>query len=274
MCPWSRSHTTHVARQNYFFDGQELHRDRPDYQLADITDPLIAKYIHNPDNLKDACDPRDGWYKPGTLDLIKAMTRRKFVHIRETGEAAPDAICYHIIEEYNRGTLVFEGGEEAPDGEEGADGSQEGTPAGPSKRKTAGSRRGGKGSKGLVRWAREVDGLDVSEAEPSARQMVEAADAPAEPKKRGRPRKHPVETEPKVPKKRGRPRKVVLEAAPEADEQAGLMGEQPREEGLDDGADAAEPGEGSSGGQDEGDEWGVTPDSPPLRSIQEALAWT
>ena len=42
--------------RDYIFDGNTLHRDRPDYQLCDITDPLIAKYINDPANVSETCD--------------------------------------------------------------------------------------------------------------------------------------------------------------------------------------------------------------------------
>lgn len=144
--------------REYIFDGQELHLDRPDYQLCDITDPLIVKFIKDPVNLAETYDvsgssflldsgvglghsspplllpgcPADaarcltrytepeselcgtallcpnppqrqnGWYKPAALNLIKTLMRIKYMHVRETGEKAPDSLCYSAIEEYER----------------------------------------------------------------------------------------------------------------------------------------------------------------------------
>ena len=47
-----------ISSRDYIFDGKILHRDRPDYQLCDITDPLIAKYINDPAYASDTCDVR------------------------------------------------------------------------------------------------------------------------------------------------------------------------------------------------------------------------
>lgn len=40
----------------HLFDGQEIHRGKPDFQLCDITDPLIRKYIDDPNLRTDTCD--------------------------------------------------------------------------------------------------------------------------------------------------------------------------------------------------------------------------
>jgi hypothetical protein len=45
-----------VYRREHIFDGQVLHRDKPDYQLCDIEDPLIKRYIDDPRLITDKCD--------------------------------------------------------------------------------------------------------------------------------------------------------------------------------------------------------------------------
>jgi general transcription factor 3C polypeptide 5 (transcription factor C subunit 1) len=42
--------------KGHIFDGQELNADRPDYQVGDIIDPLIRKYIDDPALHSDVCD--------------------------------------------------------------------------------------------------------------------------------------------------------------------------------------------------------------------------
>ena len=39
------------------------------------------------------------------MNLIKTLTRLKYIHVRDTGEPAPDSICYDAIENYERGLL-------------------------------------------------------------------------------------------------------------------------------------------------------------------------
>lgn len=43
------------GRKVHIFNGQELHRDKPEYQLCDIYDPLVRKYIDDPVCLKQDC---------------------------------------------------------------------------------------------------------------------------------------------------------------------------------------------------------------------------
>ena len=43
--------------------------------------------------------------------LIKALVRIKYVHIRETGQPAPDSLCHDVIEDYHR-ALLGEGEQE------------------------------------------------------------------------------------------------------------------------------------------------------------------
>jgi len=40
----------------YIFDGQVIHRNKPDYQLVDITDPFISRFIYDPLSLQDTCE--------------------------------------------------------------------------------------------------------------------------------------------------------------------------------------------------------------------------
>ena len=42
--------------REHIFDGEVLHRFRPDYQITDITDPLIRKVIDDPAHVSSFCD--------------------------------------------------------------------------------------------------------------------------------------------------------------------------------------------------------------------------
>ncbi|ORX39968.1 RNA polymerase III transcription factor IIIC subunit-domain-containing protein [Kockovaella imperatae] len=97
--------------QDYIFDGKILQRDVPDFQLCDITDPLIRKYIDDPALVGDKCAAHDGWYKPAAYALIKALTRIKFTHIRDNDEPAPDSICFQAIEDFEAAMLEGKSGE-------------------------------------------------------------------------------------------------------------------------------------------------------------------
>jgi general transcription factor 3C polypeptide 5 (transcription factor C subunit 1) len=59
LIPLQPLHLTSLAngyRREHIFDGQVLHRDKPDYQLCDIEDPLIKRYIDDPRLITDKCD--------------------------------------------------------------------------------------------------------------------------------------------------------------------------------------------------------------------------
>lgn len=49
-----------LCSREHIFDGRVLNRDRPDYQLCDITDPLIKKYIDDPRIVTETCDVSAG----------------------------------------------------------------------------------------------------------------------------------------------------------------------------------------------------------------------
>ena len=62
--------------------------------------------------------PRDGWYISAALDLIKTITRIKYVYVREKGEPAPDYLCNKAIRDYESGeTKADAGSEDTGDGE-------------------------------------------------------------------------------------------------------------------------------------------------------------
>ena len=110
--------------QGHIFDGQTLHRDKPDYQLCDITDPLISKFINDEANTTEVYDVsllgaflglllnakhRNGWYTAPAMDLIKDLTRLKYVHLREEGEPIPLEKCLPFMEEFERAKLATTG---------------------------------------------------------------------------------------------------------------------------------------------------------------------
>ena len=121
-----------------------MHRDRPDFQLCDITDPLIRRIIEDPKNLRDVCDvsisisvtvsqhvrrsiradvqPRSGWYEPSALEHIKQLTRLKFFYVRENNAPAPDEICHVTMVEYAKSLMrQSERGVKKDEGEEPAE---------------------------------------------------------------------------------------------------------------------------------------------------------
>lgn len=87
----------------YIFDGEVIHRNKPDYQLVDITDPYIARYINDPQSLGDTCEPHSGWYRPLAFELIKALLRVRYAHLRDKGEPVDgDDACAEIVDAYDK----------------------------------------------------------------------------------------------------------------------------------------------------------------------------
>ncbi|RSH80324.1 tau 95 subunit of transcription factor TFIIIC [Apiotrichum porosum] len=86
----------------YIYDGQVIHRNKPDYQLVDILDPIISKYIFDPISLGDTCEPHSGWYRPLAFELIKGLLRVRYAHLRDHGETLSDEGCAEIVETYER----------------------------------------------------------------------------------------------------------------------------------------------------------------------------
>ena len=47
-----------ISSRDHVFDGKILNRDKPDYQLCDIEDSLIKRYIYDERLIHDHCDVR------------------------------------------------------------------------------------------------------------------------------------------------------------------------------------------------------------------------
>ncbi|WVQ70039.1 uncharacterized protein L199_008263 [Kwoniella botswanensis] len=92
----------------HIFDGKYLNRERGDFQLCDITDPLIAKYINDVDKLRTKCSLQTGWYPPSLFKLIRNLIRTKYMYIWENHSPAPDSLCNIFVEEYNSGKYLLE----------------------------------------------------------------------------------------------------------------------------------------------------------------------
>ncbi|WVN86778.1 uncharacterized protein L203_101950 [Cryptococcus depauperatus CBS 7841] len=93
------------SKKAHIFDGQYLNREQSDFQLCDVVDPFIFRYINDTEHLSRMCTVKSGWYMPTWATLIKSLIRTKFVHMWETGTPAPDDLCLPVIEEYQRGLL-------------------------------------------------------------------------------------------------------------------------------------------------------------------------
>ncbi|WRT67213.1 uncharacterized protein IL334_004179 [Kwoniella shivajii] len=108
-------------KKAHSFDGKHLYRERGDYQLCDVTDPLIEKYINEKNNLQSKCSAKSGWFTSRSFTLIKSLVRTKYIFIWENHHPAPDSICQGIIDDYEKSKLNNPEDAEGDDGEEEED---------------------------------------------------------------------------------------------------------------------------------------------------------
>ena len=82
--------------------------------MCDVEDALIKRYIYDPWALKDECDPRDGWFKPENMELVKTLIKYKYGTLRRENRAADDSECADIIERFEEGGEVERDPNEEP----------------------------------------------------------------------------------------------------------------------------------------------------------------
>lgn len=72
-----------TARQNaHVFDGVRVYREVGNYQMCDITDPLLRQLLDTPRFwLTKNPDERSGWFVPSVFENFRELLRRKFVGI-------------------------------------------------------------------------------------------------------------------------------------------------------------------------------------------------
>ncbi|KAF5387778.1 hypothetical protein D9615_000215 [Tricholomella constricta] len=66
------------------------------FQLCDITDPMLKEMIDEPDDLREECNERDGWYTSHAFERIKTVLRHKFFSLLE-GHPVSDEECRALL---------------------------------------------------------------------------------------------------------------------------------------------------------------------------------
>ncbi|KAG5643766.1 hypothetical protein DXG03_009645 [Asterophora parasitica] len=66
------------------------------FQLCDIADPMLKEMIDDPDDLREECHERDGWYTSHAFERIKTVLRHKFFSLLE-GHPASDEECRALL---------------------------------------------------------------------------------------------------------------------------------------------------------------------------------
>ncbi|KAF5393822.1 hypothetical protein D9757_000196 [Collybiopsis confluens] len=86
------------VRTSHIFDGLNLSKETAAFQLCDITDPMLKEMIENPDDVRDVCDERDGWFTTHALERIKAILRLKFFSLLD-GRPASEEECEAVLQQ-------------------------------------------------------------------------------------------------------------------------------------------------------------------------------
>ncbi|KAJ3993157.1 RNA polymerase III transcription factor IIIC subunit-domain-containing protein [Lentinula boryana] len=86
------------VKTSHVFDGINLTKETAAFQLCDITDPMLKEMIEDPDDVREACDERDGWYSTHALERIKAVLRLKFFSLLD-GRPATEEECQAVLEQ-------------------------------------------------------------------------------------------------------------------------------------------------------------------------------
>ncbi|KAJ3723184.1 RNA polymerase III transcription factor IIIC subunit-domain-containing protein [Lentinula raphanica] len=85
-------------KTSHVFDGVNLTKETAAFQLCDITDHMLKEMIENPDDIREVCDERDGWYSTHALERIKAVLRLKFFSLLD-GRPATEEECQAVLEQ-------------------------------------------------------------------------------------------------------------------------------------------------------------------------------
>ncbi|KPV78418.1 uncharacterized protein RHOBADRAFT_50887 [Rhodotorula graminis WP1] len=89
------SSTSHLA---HMFDGIHAHSKIANFQLVDVSDPLLSSLIHSTKGVLGACssDPSEGWFAHDYLEQIRQILRRKWLGALEATPVS-DADCADLL---------------------------------------------------------------------------------------------------------------------------------------------------------------------------------
>ncbi|KAG1715941.1 hypothetical protein ID866_1230 [Astraeus odoratus] len=88
------------VRRSHIFDGITITKETAAFQLCDIEDPMLKEMIEKEEDLREACDEKDGWYSTHALERIKAVLRHKFFSLLQ-GYIATEEDCNALLEQIN-----------------------------------------------------------------------------------------------------------------------------------------------------------------------------
>ncbi|GAA5915942.1 hypothetical protein JCM8208_003672 [Rhodotorula glutinis] len=87
--------TSHLA---HLFDGVHVHSKIANFQLVDVSDPLLSSLIHSTKGVLGACsaDSSEGWFAHDYLEQIRQILRRKWLGALD-GTPVSDDDCADLL---------------------------------------------------------------------------------------------------------------------------------------------------------------------------------
>ncbi|ORY40014.1 RNA polymerase III transcription factor IIIC subunit-domain-containing protein [Leucosporidium creatinivorum] len=82
--------------RSHLFDGQVLHSKIANFQLCDISDPLIKQHVDASEGVRDTCDKQSAWYDSDYFEQIRQLVRRKVAGLL-AGRVVSDAECADLL---------------------------------------------------------------------------------------------------------------------------------------------------------------------------------
>ncbi|GAA5834129.1 hypothetical protein JCM9279_004225 [Rhodotorula babjevae] len=81
-----------TANLSHIFDGVNAHSKIANFQLVDVSDPLLSSLIRSTKGVLGACssDPSEGWYAHDYLEQIRQILRRKWLGALEATPVSDD----------------------------------------------------------------------------------------------------------------------------------------------------------------------------------------
>ncbi|PFH50545.1 hypothetical protein AMATHDRAFT_144829 [Amanita thiersii Skay4041] len=82
--------------RSHIFDGKNLTKETAAFQLCDIEDEMLKEMIMDPNEIREECNERDGWFTAHAYEHIKMVLRHKFFSLLEN-HVATDEECRNLL---------------------------------------------------------------------------------------------------------------------------------------------------------------------------------
>ncbi|KAL8283271.1 hypothetical protein RQP46_006049 [Phenoliferia psychrophenolica] len=120
------------TRKEHLFDGKTPNGKIGNFQLCDLSDPLLESLVQSPAGVLPVCSGNaEGWYDPDYFEQIRKVLRHKW-YAAHNGVVLDDADCAHLLGDpkvadgksqgkKGKAVVKVQGSATSQDGESGAD---------------------------------------------------------------------------------------------------------------------------------------------------------